>query len=131
MKATQIILCAALLFAFNFCFSEAVRCGKYDAAPDLNKLDYPTHPKFDKDRKYYGPPTICDDLVEPQKIFFVLDVNGTTKEFTETSAFTQGLIFGAFNPFCRTMATLFLCSSAFRPCDINPLSPSLPNFLGT
>lgn len=130
MKASQFFFFVAVIFAFGFMVGEAVRCGKYNPSPDLNKQNYPTDKDYDRDRKYYGPPHICDQLLtENQRTFFVLDQNSTDKKAIETQAFVNALNLGAIQPVCRTMATIYLCSFAFRPCNMNPLSPSLPNFL--
>jgi len=106
MPAVHLVLLAALVLQVLLSSSSspssltrsltgvgAARCGFYVPEPHLNEYANPSDPHYDPHRESFGPPAVCDSLIEPQRVFYIPDVNGTTKSFIQTEAFRKGLCF--------------------------------------
>eukprot|EP01102_Stenamoeba_stenopodia_P010155 TRINITY_DN3028_c1_g1_i1.p1 TRINITY_DN3028_c1_g1~~TRINITY_DN3028_c1_g1_i1.p1 ORF type:complete len:593 (-),score=100.22 TRINITY_DN3028_c1_g1_i1:194-1972(-) len=106
--------------------SAGFTCSLYQSAIKLNELAFPHNPHYSPDRHYFGAPAICDDL-SSNRTFFVPQ-NGTEKEDVEQQAFATGFGLGVLTEECRIPATKLLCASAFRECEFEQISTSLPNF---
>jgi len=107
---------------------EGVTCSVYRSAVERNELAFPKNPGYSPQRKYFGAPAICDNL-SGNKTFFVPE-NGTDREDVEQQAFAMGFGLGTLTDECRIPAAKLLCASAFRECQYQQISPSLPNFFG-
>jgi hypothetical protein len=103
-------------------------CTKYTSSVQLNEKAFPYNSDYTSKRTYFGAPASCDALLK-DKLFFVPQ-NGTEKRDVEQQAFSSGFGLGALEDECRIPATRYLCAFAFRRCELQPFSPSLPNFLG-
>lgn len=81
-------------------------------------------------------PHQCKNYVSDEYAYFIPDQTTATspnetmtKDRVSELAFSTLYGLSLFSKKCRIPATRFVCSSAFQPCSINALSPSLPNFL--
>jgi len=108
--------------------SEGFTCSVYRSAVELNELAFPHNPNYSPHRKYFGAPAVCDDL-SSNRTFFVPQ-NGTERRDVEQQAFAAAFGLGVLSEECRIPATKFLCASAFRECEYEIFSASLPNFFG-
>lgn len=108
--------------------SEGFTCSVYRSAVELNQLAFPHNPDYSPHRNYFGAPAVCDDL-SSNRTFFVPQ-NGTERRDVEQQAFAAAFGLGVLSEECRIPATKFLCASAFRECEYEIFSASLPNFFG-